>query len=205
MGYPDYKRDLLNEAFNPDFILDRYFHSGQSAVFTGANPNEEVEFTANVAHILLGAFNVRIHPMQIVICGSAHLGFSPVPAKLGKSFDPNSSDIDVAVIAPEIFDTWWSELQSVQLSPMDRSNVSQGLFWGFIDPSIAKQFTDHGRRWWQAFGGLRTDRAAGVRGRLYRSFWSMQSYHRVAVTAGRASLAADAKRNAILHARAATN
>lgn len=188
MAYPDYERDLLSDEFDVNYVLDRYFHSGQSSVFMGANPGVEVQFTGSVARALFGAFSARVHPMQIVICGSAHLGFSPVPDKLGKPFDATTSDIDVAVIAPEIFDTWWSELQSVALDASVRAAISRDLFWGFINPANVRDVTEHGRRWWQAFGALRTDRAAGVRGRLYRSFWSMQSYHRLAVYAGRERL-----------------
>ena len=188
MAYPDYKRDLLSDQFNADFILDRYFHSGQSLVFNGANPEEEVAFIAGVASMLFEAFKVRVHPLQIIICGSAHLGFSPVPEKPGNSFDPKTSDIDVAVIAPEIFDAWWTELQSTKLSPQIRSELSRDLFWGFINPAASRTLCAHGSLWWRAFGELRTDRAAGVRGRLYRNFWSMHSYHRVAITAARSRL-----------------
>jgi hypothetical protein len=33
MAFPDYERDLLDNDVDPYYILDRYFHSGQSAVF----------------------------------------------------------------------------------------------------------------------------------------------------------------------------
>jgi hypothetical protein len=188
MAYPDYKRDLINQDFDVNFILDKYFHSGQSAVFAGANPSVEAELTGNIARALWGGFHVRVHPMQIIIVGSAHLGFSPVPDKLGKPFDSSSSDIDVAVISPEIFESWWTELQTSGLEPTVRSNISRDLFWGFINPANARDVSEHGRRWWQAFGAINTDRAAGVRGRLYRNFWSMQSYHRLVVFGAREKL-----------------
>lgn len=191
MAFPDYKRDLLSEDFDINYVLDRYFHSGQSAVFVGAGPDVEVAFTGDVARSLFSAFGIRVHPMQIVVCGSAHLGFSPVPEKLGKSFDPAKGDIDVAVISQEIFESTWNELQSVSLDPSVRASVSRDLFWGFINPANIRDVSEHGKRWWTAFGGLKTDRAAGVRGRLYRNFWSMQSYHRIAVYNGREKLLAE--------------
>lgn len=191
MAYADYKRDLVAEDFDVNHILDRYFHAGQSAVFAGADPNEEVQLMGAIARALYGAFHVRVHPMQIVVCGSAHLGFSPVPDKLGKPFDATNADIDVSVISPEILESAWNELQSASLDPSVRATIARDLFWGFINPANIRDVSDHGNRWWRAFGDLRTDRAVGVRGRLYRNFWSMQSYHRLAIYAGREKLLAE--------------
>ena len=188
MAYPDYKKDLLDSDVDVNFILDRYFHSGQPAVFIGAPPDEEANLKRAIARELYSAFKTRIHPIQLVICGSAHLGFSPVPDKLGNPFDATKSDIDISVISPELFDSWWSELQASGLDESIRAAVSRDLFWGFINPANVRDIPDHGTRWWMAFGTIKTDRAAGVRGRLFRSFWSMQSYHRLAVFRGREKL-----------------
>lgn len=191
MAYPDYKQDLLSEDFDVNYVLDRYFHSGQSQVFAGAPPDAEADLLGDIARVLFGAFQIRVHPMQIVVCGSAHLGFSPVPEKLGKPFDPAVGDIDVAVISAEIFESTWNELQSTSLDPSVRATISRYLFWGFFNPAHIRDVSEHGRKWWAAFGQLRTDRAVGVRGRLYRNFWSMQSYHRIAIFQGREKLIAE--------------
>jgi len=87
MAFPDYKRDLLAVDFVADRVLDRYFHAGQSHVFFGADPKIEPEFKRYLAVQLRQALDVRLHPLQLILCGSAHLGFSPVPTKLGKPFD----------------------------------------------------------------------------------------------------------------------
>jgi hypothetical protein len=124
----------------------------------------------------------------LILCGSAHLGFSPVPSKLGKPFDPTSSDIDVAIVSAEIFDRWWSELQTIELVPAVLQRVADDLFWGFINPANIKDVSQIGREWWEVFGSIQTDRARGVRGRLYRYYWSMQSYHAHAIIEGRRRL-----------------
>ena len=72
-----------------------------------------------------------------------------------------------------------------------RSDVSRDLFWGFINPAHVREIPQHGTRWWQLFGEMNTNRAAGVRGRLYKNFWSMQSYHRLAIYHGREKLMAE--------------
>ena len=97
MAYADYKRDLLAEDFDANYVLDRYFHTGQSAVFIGAQPDEEPNFKYKIARAFCTSYGIRGHPFQLIITGSAHLGFSPVPGKLGKPFDSASSDIDIAV------------------------------------------------------------------------------------------------------------
>jgi hypothetical protein len=190
MAFPDYKRDLLAEDFDANYVLDRYFHTGQSAVFIGSQPDEEANFKYGVARMFFSKFGLRVHPFQLIVTGSAHLGFSPVPGKLGKSFDPASSDIDIAVVSSELFDIWWAELQAGGLDPAVREDVSRDLFWGFINPANIRDVSDCGGKWWQLFGELHTDRAAGVRGRLYRTFWSMQSYHKLAIFHGRQELQA---------------
>lgn len=192
MGYPDYKRDLLDADADVNYILDRYFHSGESHVFVGAAPDEEAKLKTTVARALYGGFRIRVHPFQLITCGSAHLGFSPVPDKLGKPFNFETSDIDISVVSSEIFDLWWAELQAGGLDEATRSMVARDLFFGFINPATVHDVSEHGSTWWRLFGELRTDRAHGIRGRLYRNFWSMQSYHRLAVIWGRQRLQTEA-------------
>lgn len=188
MGYPDYKKCLEDTTIDINSILDRFFHSGQSAAFVGASPETEARLKNEVATAIFQSFQIRIHPFQLVISGSAHLGFSPVPDKLGKPFDPMVSDIDFCVILPELFEAWWTELQSSGLDRPTRDLVSRDLFWGFINPANLQSVSRHGALWWSTFGSLRTDRARGIRGRLFKNFWSMQSYNRLSVVWGRDKL-----------------
>jgi len=134
------------------------------------------------------AFRIQIHPNQLVACGSAHLGFSPVPEKLGREFNPEDHDLDFAVISAELFCNWWSELQGAGLVADVRDKVSRDLFWGLIDPAKVCDLTVHGSRWLEAFSGIQTTEARSVSGRLYRSFWSMENIHRQAIVLGRAKL-----------------
>ncbi len=188
MGWPEYRRDLLAVDFDANRVLDRYFHSGESAAFWQADPEEEPTFKRLLAQELRHAFGLELHPFQLIVCGSAHLGFSPVPKKLGNPFNPVESDIDVAVVSSELFDRWWTELQQSEQVPVALPRVAEDLFWGFINPVNVNSISEIGRKWWDVFGKLRTDRAKGVRGRLYRSYWSMQIYHKHAIDGGRKKL-----------------
>ncbi len=185
-SFADYERDLKDPTIDINYILDKYFHTGQSNVFFGATPGDEAKLKEQVAAELFDAFAIRIHPLQLVLCGSAHLGFCPIPdERFGRPFDGRRSDIDIAVTCPELFDSWWSELQSIGLDPATREVVSRDLFWGFINPANLQTVGTLGPKWWALFGKLRTNRARGIRGRLYKNVWSMQSYHRLAVIGGR--------------------
>ncbi len=199
MSFTDYKRDLRNASFDPNYVLDKYFHAAQSAVFVGAPPGEEARLKQEVASQLLQIFGVRVHILQLIVCGSAHLGFSPIASedRFGKPFDPERSDIDIAVISPELFESWWTELQSIALDGATRQAVAQDLFWGFLNPALLHDIGEHGRKWWGLFGGLKTDRAHGIRGRLYKNHWSMQAYHRIAVVQGHNRLVGTQRRHAI--------
>jgi len=189
MGFVDYRRDLLDENVDPNYVLDKYYHSGGSLVFQGAPPGEEAELKTSVATQLHKCFRIRVHPYQLILCGSAHLGFCPVPdERFGRSFDPATSDIDIAVVSPELFEMCWTELQTSGLDPDSRALISRDLFWGFFNPANIQDKCDFGRTWWDLFGHLRTDRAHGIRGRLYKNYWSMQSYHKLSIVRARQQL-----------------
>jgi hypothetical protein len=154
VGFTDYEKDLKNPEVDLELILDKYFHCGESAVFHGAPPDEEPRLKEMVAAAILDTFGVRLHIFQLVVCGSAHLGFSPVPEKLGKPFDAKASDIDMAIASPELFDAWWTELQSAGLDMDTRQVVSRDLFWGFINPANVRHIKGYGSKWWALFGQL---------------------------------------------------
>jgi hypothetical protein len=82
----------------------------------------------------------------------------------------------------------WSELQSASLSLDVRGPISNELFFGFINPAAIRDNCEFGGKWWTTFGKMKTDRAKGIRGRLYRNFWSMQSYHKLGIYGGRTKL-----------------
>ena len=94
----------------------------------------------------------------------------------------------MAIVSAELFDRWWSELQASNLVPATRTRVAEELFWGFINPDTVYTVSEIGRKWWDAFGTISTNRAKGVRGRLYRNYWFMQNYHRRAICDGRNKL-----------------
>ncbi len=196
MSFADYKEALLDHSKDEQAILDRFFHTGQSYCFLGGSPDEESNLKRETISALRSNFgdkvsiNLELHPMQLVICGSGHLGFSPTPGeKLGRPFDSRKSDIDIAIVHEPFFELWWSEIRKADQDAMTkRDTVVENIFNGFIDPQYVNRATRIGEVWWETFGKIETKRAKGVRGRLYKHHWAMQQYHLNAILAAKSQL-----------------
>jgi hypothetical protein len=168
MDSDSYTKALLSDKFDDlhvERILDTCFHAGVPHVFRG-DAEAHVLFRRGIANEISSTFEVKCHPRQVVVCGSAHLGFSAAPNEnLGRPFDFERSDVDVAVILPELFDRWWLELVdwSVALGSR-RDQIADNLLNGLINPQGVRGFTKTGEKWWGLFGRIAT-------GRLDRVSW----------------------------------
>ncbi len=192
MDYESYKQALLAEPFDEisiEHIIDEYYMSGTPFVFLG-DASAEGRFKRTIANEISSAFNLRCHPQQIEVCGSAHLGFSAAPTdKLGNEFSFTASDIDIAVLLPELFDRWWIELVAPAVALGERRrDIADHLLNGFINPQFVRNSTNTGKRWWELFGNLDGGNLKRVRGRIYRDHQFMQNYHRLSVIRGREKL-----------------
>lgn len=123
----------------------------------------------------------HIHPNEVILVGSAKLGFSTAP---GKEFRPfgDSSDLDVAIICPALFDEMWVQLYDYSCSGAlwDRLPLFEDyLFRGWIRPDLLPRAMPIARAWWGFFLGLtRSGRYPyQVRGALYRSWHCLERYH----------------------------
>jgi hypothetical protein len=192
MEFDSYRLALQAEPFdelNVERILDAYYHSGTPYVFR-ENVDAHGQFKRNVANEIVTTFSVPCHPHDVVVCGSAHLGFSAAPnRKFGKLFSNTESDIDVAILLPELFDHWWLELADPRVVLGERRlDIADRLLDGYIDPQFVRDSTTTGRRWWDVFGSLNSGGFKRVRGRIYRGPQFMQNYHRLSVIRGRERL-----------------
>ena len=103
MDFKSYKEALRAEPFdehNVEGILDAYYHAGTPHVFQG-DAGAHGLFMRTVANEIGSAYELRCHPHHVVICGSAHLGFSAAPnEKFGKPFSFTESDVDARRTGP---------------------------------------------------------------------------------------------------------
>jgi hypothetical protein len=191
VDFTSYTEALRAEPFDEiivERILDTYYHSGAPYVF-GGNADAYGLFRRSLANEISSAFGIGCHPHQLVICGSAHLGFSAAPnEKFGTPFSFSKSDVDVAVLLPELFDRWWFELVKPGIILRKRRLIANHLLNGYINPKLVRYATTSGRKWWKLFAKSNAGGLNKVRGRIYRDPQFMQTYHRLSVIKGREKL-----------------
>ena len=129
-----------------------------------------------------------LHPNEVLVVGSAKLGFSIAPGKKYKIFGENS-DIDVVIISSYFFELIWKNLRRYE---------SQGGYWeynesfkkfffrGWIRPD--KLPPDHkfefAKEWWEFFNTLSVSREfdlVRIRGAIYKDWDFLESYQIVAI------------------------
>lgn len=124
-----------------------------------------------IAQSLADTYHVPVSSVEVLITGSAKLGFSLVE-KIGRDSERRpryrafsaSSDIDVAVICPPIFDTIWHELsahlhQSVWFPPKS-GRLGDYLLAGWLRPDHFPKNVrlPHCDAWWDLFKRLSANR-----------------------------------------------
>jgi len=136
-----------------------------------------------------------LHPSSVILVGSCRTGFSLKPEKRYAPVSP-SSDVDVAVVSPGLFDSYWDSVfqRSLGGGGWINSGGNRGgkrfisdLFKGWITPRDLPNlpsFSD-GRVWAEFFDGLIKQRTCGYRtisARLYRSWERLEAYQRIMVS-----------------------
>ena len=129
-----------------------------------------------------------VHPHDIIVVGSAKLGFSIAPTKRYKLFGDNS-DIDVAIISQPLFDLVWKAVY--QYSRYGGYWEGKGvfkkyLFRGWIRPDKlpGDHKFDFAREWWDFFNELSVSRDISdfvIRGAIYKDWNFLEHYQRIAV------------------------
>ena len=125
-----------------------------------------------------------LHPNEVLVVGSAKLGFSIVPKKRFRPFRKNKSDIDVALVSSKLFDQVSEEIFSYKQEAGDwpkYEEFADYLFQGWIRPDMLPQSPvfPFGKKWWDFFLGLTGSRRYGdckISGALYKSYFFIENY-----------------------------
>ncbi|HEU0301634.1 MAG TPA: hypothetical protein VFR37_19420 [Longimicrobium sp.] len=145
---------------------------GTSYVF----PNNDDHF----ALISSVADHFKVHPANVLIVGSAKLGFSIAPKKRYRYFN-DRSDIDVVVVSEQLFDEIWWEIHSTAVRRFDwpqRQDFAKYLMRGWIRPDMFPNInTPRVSNWWNFFTDLSRHVGVRVRGALFRNWNFLESYH----------------------------
>jgi hypothetical protein len=124
-----------------------------------------------------------VHPNEVIVVGSAKLGFSIAPLKRYRAFS-DASDIDVVLCSPGLFDRIWQAVFDYHRRGETWDGLSdfrKYLFRGWMrpdkmppEPSFALSSD-----WWEFFRKLTASGAYGpykISGALYKSWHFLESY-----------------------------
>ena len=136
-----------------------------------------------------------VHPSEVLVVGSGKLGFSIVASKRYQPFGDNS-DIDIAIISPQLFDRIWTEVfgyRHERLSWPGEQEFKNYLFRGWIRPDKLPPEGRFGFRkeWWDFFRRLERQGKYGpykIRGAIWRSWHFLESYQIISIKGCRDNL-----------------
>ena len=172
-----FEEDL--DVLSPVQIVRKHILHGECCILS---PHEYFNLRSEVANCF------ELHPNQVLVVGSAKLGFSIVPDKPYRPFC-DESDIDVALVSSTLFDKIWEDVyrykDEVGYWPQLR-DFSRYLFRGWIRPDMlpsSKMFS-FGKKWWEFFQRMARDGMCGdykIRGALYKSHFFLENYQKICV------------------------
>jgi hypothetical protein len=147
------------------------------------SPDSYYDLKAEVAD------NFQIHPSEVIMVGSAKLGFSIAKEHRYRPFC-DESDIDVALLAPILFDEIWQLVYDYDQQGgywPDAEKFKTYLFRGWIRPDKLPPINkfEIGRKWFEFFMKLSSSEKYGrvkISAGLYRSWHFLESYQSVRVT-----------------------
>jgi hypothetical protein len=134
------------------------------------------------------AEHFEIHPNEVVVVGSAKLGFSIVPKKRYRPFR-DSSDIDVAIVSSRLFERIWYELFLYEQSMSawaTRDELASYFMRGWLrpdklPPSRSFMLTSE---WFEFFRKLSGSRQFGyikIAAGLYHGWTFLEGYQKICV------------------------
>jgi hypothetical protein len=129
-----------------------------------------------------------VHSNEVLVVGSAKLGFSIAPSKMYKPFN-DSSDIDVVIVSSVLFDKIWKSVYHLWREKIywnAEAGFQKYLFQGWIRPDklpISKKFPLTSE-WWEFFRKLTSSGAFGdykISGAIYKDWDFLEGYQNFAV------------------------
>lgn len=129
-----------------------------------------------------------VHPNEVLVVGSAKLGFSIAPKKKFRHFG-DTSDIDVVIVSDRLFSTVWASVYSFWKDKVlweTEADFKKYLFRGWIRPDKLPPSTKFhlSKDWWEFFREVTASGQFGpykISGALYKSWEFLESYQHFAV------------------------
>jgi hypothetical protein len=140
----------------------------------------------------LVATELCVDPMAVQLVGSARLGYSMSPKKNFRKFH-EGSDLDIAVISPELFDKAWGELREIiedELLSRNKTYLRKLVFEECIALDMVLPRLSFGEQWSLSRDRFIQDLGSAFRNcevnyRLYRNHRSLRRYQVKSVSIAR--------------------
>ncbi|MFA5241054.1 MAG: hypothetical protein WC029_01845 [Sulfuricella sp.] len=135
------------------------------------------------------AAKYEIHPNEVLVVGSAKLGFSIAPSKRYRPFC-DESDIDVVIVSDSLFSRIWRAVHDYENHGgyWERGREFKDyLFQGWIRPDKLppSHSFEFGNDWWEFFNALSSSgdySSVKIRGALYKDWYFLEAYQMRAVS-----------------------
>ena len=172
---------LDSKVFSSKFIME-----GTPYVFNN-NIDEYLAWKHEISKKL------EIDPRDIVVTGSACLGFSINPNKNFREFDAQS-DIDIGIISHHYFETAWNEIRNMQIYNLDyatrnaiNDHKQRLIFYGTIGMDKIWHKLSFGAKWNDALTDLKANYSGKLLGdrdwkfRIYMDNKAFRDYQLISI------------------------
>ncbi|MEV7312742.1 hypothetical protein AB0N56_07380 [Streptomyces microflavus] len=174
-GLPEFWKEFSSLGQEVDYFVTARLFEGTPAVWP-----QELSYI-KWRHLV--ATELGVDPIAVQLVGSARLGYSMNPKKEYKKFH-RGSDLDIAVISPDLFEKAWAELREIiedELFFEDKDYLRKLVFEECIALDIVLPRLSFGEQWSRSRDLFVQDLGAAFRNcevnyRLYRNHASLRSY-----------------------------
>lgn len=175
--YIEFQKDL--RSLSSVEIVRKHIIHGECCILS---QQEYFDLRSNVAA------EFELHPNEVLVVGSAKLGFSIAPDKPYRPFC-DESDIDVVLVSSALFDEIWESVYRYKDEGGDwpqYSDFSDYFFQGWIRPDKlpSSPMFPFAKKWWEFFREVTRSRMFGyykVAGALYKSYYFLENYQKCCV------------------------
>jgi len=174
----DFKQALGSKSFTDRQIVQRYLIYGDPFVYA-----KKLETYYLLKEEIAKEFHT--HPHNVIMVGSAKLGFSIAPNQLWKPFS-DESDIDIVIVSEVTFREYWEQLFLFNINTARNQKEEENFkkfkdyfFKGWIRPDLFDFRFDKKNHWFDFFKSATRKYGDGrkITGALYHNFSFFEKYH----------------------------
>ena len=175
----EFKKDLND--LSPIEMVRKYITSGDCFILSN---DQYFDLRSKVACCF------GLHPNEVLVVGSAKLGFSIAPCQLYNTFS-TESDIDVALVSSKLFDEIWQSGYDYKYSGEDWKKKEHSKFikylfrgWIWIDmlpESPLIPLIDKGVKLFEKMTSSGMFGNHKISGGLYKSYFFLENYQKICI------------------------